>query len=226
MESKTCTRCGVTKIANTDNFVKNKYGKYGLKSICKSCTNKNNPKKSEEEKRARRNYLQYFRKERPNPSCELYKYCKGCGKEYLKHIDNFHLKTHKQVLKNGEVKVYYVFCHKCRKCINSEIASYKRLKYKENPIPELLRNKKYRENNREKTRRASANWYSKNKERQRNYDQQRLKDLPESMIINRLKSQTKLSKSDILKNPELIESKRILTLLKREIGIDRAKKFE
>lgn len=63
---KICSKCKETKLANTDNFVKNKLGKFGFRSICKKCTNKNIPKKTYEEIRKRRNYLQYFRKERPN----------------------------------------------------------------------------------------------------------------------------------------------------------------
>ena len=36
--AKKCTCCGEWKVANTDNFHKNKNSKYGLSSYCKECT--------------------------------------------------------------------------------------------------------------------------------------------------------------------------------------------
>ncbi len=39
---KKCTKCGRVLLANSDNFGKNKGGKYGLQSQCKDCYNANN----------------------------------------------------------------------------------------------------------------------------------------------------------------------------------------
>ena len=37
---KKCTKCGEIKLATSDNFNKEKEGKYGLKSQCKICIKK------------------------------------------------------------------------------------------------------------------------------------------------------------------------------------------
>ena len=70
--AKKCTKCGRWLVANTDNFHKDKGGKYGLYCQCKECVNnKNNPVNTD-----------------PN----ITKVCTECGREFPATLEYFHKK--------------------------------------------------------------------------------------------------------------------------------------
>ena len=50
---KKCTKCGEIKLATSDNFNKEKEGKYGLKSQCKICIKKYREKNKDKTKEYR-----------------------------------------------------------------------------------------------------------------------------------------------------------------------------
>ena len=52
---KKCTKCGEIKLATSDNFNKEKEGKYGLKSQCKICIKKYREKNKDKTKKYREN---------------------------------------------------------------------------------------------------------------------------------------------------------------------------
>lgn len=60
---KKCSKCGRWLVANTVNFNKKKYGKYGLHSWCKECVCANSKKWNEEHKEEKRERDKKYRKE-------------------------------------------------------------------------------------------------------------------------------------------------------------------
>ena len=69
MNYKKCKKCGEEKIANTDNFHRNKNGKYGFHAQCKKCKNSIDLDRLVNDKpRMARNYKNYIDK---NPHAKI-----------------------------------------------------------------------------------------------------------------------------------------------------------
>ena len=74
---KKCTTCGEWKIANTDNFGKDKRGKFGLRSQCKVC-------KKEYQKEYRENNKEHYKENYEDNKEYIKEYNKEYSKEYRK----------------------------------------------------------------------------------------------------------------------------------------------
>src|SRR5690606_19778822 len=87
--------------------------------------------------------------------------------------------------------------------------------YKNNTIKEKERQKLWIFKNKEQRAKTVHKSYLKNIENTKKYDKKRINELTDSIIINRLVAQTSLNRNEIPK--ELIETKRLLTQLKRTL---------
>ena len=95
---KKCTTCGEWKIANTDNFGKDKRGKFGLRSQCKVC-------KKEYQKEYRENNKEHYKeknKEYYKEHREKYKENYEDNKEYIKEYNKEYSKEYRKTQKGKE----------------------------------------------------------------------------------------------------------------------------
>lgn len=158
------------------------------------------------------------------------KNCKNCNKQFPKTLDFFYKKLE-------------YLASNCKKCA-SEIAAKRTVndslnikernkkyyqinsqKIKEvskdyrisNPLKIREMAKKYHIANAEKHKEYSKKYHRSNNEKFRFYNSKARKELREHIIIKSLTRNLRLTKEDILLNPELIETKRLIILLKREL---------
>jgi len=140
------------------------------------------------------------------------KKCTKCGVEKEATLENFE--------KNRKNRGYKsVFVSRCKICINLK----RRSNYKEN---KTLRDKikiaanNWKRDNRVKHNKKSLDYYRKNKpevkkKQKRYYTETVHKLLPDSCIKRRIKKQSGVKFEDI--TPEMIETKRLLIFIKREL---------
>lgn len=207
MESKVCSKCKENK--NLDNFVKNKMGYLGYKSICKQCTNKNITKKTEQEIKERNKEMHkiWCAINRPRKTIKdnPFKVCCCCKKE-LPKTEEFFRKRSDQ--KNN-------FRSECKDCFDEKQRQRHIEFYKNNTEKEKERHKYFYYRNPEHTKEKNRLATIRFKPKQVVYDKKRINDLTNSIIINRIVTQSGLKKEEIPK--ELIETKRLLTQLKRTL---------
>ena len=122
---KKCTTCGEWLVANTDNFGKDKRGKFGLKSQCKVCKKEYNKEYREKNKEYIKEYdkeyreknKEYFKeknKEYYKEHREYYKKYKEKNKEYFKEYNKKYNKEYyednKEYIKEYYKEYYKEYC--------------------------------------------------------------------------------------------------------------------
>jgi len=107
------------------------------------------------------------------------------------------------------------FRSECKICFDKKARERHIEFYKNNTEKEKQRQKKWISENKERRAKTVHNAYLKNIDRRKSYDNKRINDLTDSVILNRICAQTSLTRGEIPK--ELIETKRLLTQLKRQI---------
>jgi len=207
METKECTCCKL-EFPKTEEFFR-KNGKF-WRGGCKICLNKNIPKKTIQEKKARAAETQKEWRliNRPAKVKPFLKTCGTCKLEFERTTENF--RERKDGFKDK-------LRSQCITCFDKHQRKRHIEFYKNNTEKELLRTKTWAENNKEKRAFSVRKTYLKNINKNKIYDKKRIENLTDSIIINRIKTQTGLSKTEILENKEIIETKRLIIKLKREL---------
>ena len=176
METKICTLCHIEKNATTENFNKQKKGKYGLNSRCKSCISieQKQYRKKPENREKHRLYNAEWRLKNPEKAKQIDMNCRIKNSERYNEVRKIKLKTD--------------INYKQRKKL--EAAKYKERRKEINSLPEnmeksRLRSKKRRENL--EVRKQEYEKYKKyrdlNKERLNEYDRNKRKDLCDSYVL-------------------------------------------
>jgi hypothetical protein len=203
---KKCTCCNLEFPKTEDYFRKN--GNF-FRSKCKNCLNKNLPKKTDIEKKERKSEMFKLWREKNRPRKTIkdnpIKVCCSCKKE-LPRTEEFFRK--RSDLKNN-------FRSECKYCFDDKQRQRHIEFYKNNTEKEKQRHKYFYYRNPEYTKEKNRLQTIKFKPKQVVYDKKRIEDLTDSLIINRIVTQTGLKKEEIPK--ELIETKRLLTQLKRTL---------
>jgi len=140
------------------------------------------------------------------PSALVLKKCTCCNLEFPKTEDYFR--------KRGE-KNNNNFRSECKKCFDEKAKKRHIEFYKNNTEKEKERYKYFYYRDIEHTHNKQHKTYLKNIDHTKKYDKKRINELTDSIILNRLVSQTSLNRNEIPK--ELIETKRLLTQLKRTL---------
>ena len=107
------------------------------------------------------------------------------------------------------------FRSECKECFDEKSKKRHIEFYKNNTDKEKEREKEWIYKNKEQRAKTVHESYLRNIEKQKKYDKKRINELTDSIIINRLVSQTSLNRNEI--PIELIETKRLLTQLKRTL---------
>jgi hypothetical protein len=207
MDSKICSKCKTDTILSA--YVKNKMGYLGFKSICKKCTNKNIPKKTEQEKKDRKKEM--FRKwcliNRPRKTKDsLTRTCSCCKKTYPKTVEYFRVR--------GE-KLSHLLRTECRVCFDEKQRIRHKEFYKNNTEKEKERHKFFYYRDIEYTHKKNHQTYLKNIDRVKKYDKERREVLADCLILNSISATTGISRYEVPK--EMIETKRLIIKLKREL---------
>jgi hypothetical protein len=238
METKKCTKCGVEKEAAFENFQKNKAFSSGMTARCKECLReeqriyRQKPENKErhrssgmtarckeclreeqriyrqkpENKERHRLSQAKWRKENPEKSKEISR------KTYLKHKDRLNKKRKERYHNDKE---YRAKKDEADKCYRKSKKGKAMLNKPENREKARLRAKKYREKNKEKIAKYAKQYKLENKDFIRYLDRKKNKELPDSEIKSRIKRYTGIPYEDI--TPEMIETKRLLIFIKREL---------
>jgi hypothetical protein len=103
----------------------------------------------------------------------------------------------------------------CKNCFDEKSRKRHVEFYRNNTEKEKERQKKWISENKERRAKTVHKTYLKNIDKVKEYDKKRINDLTDSIIINRIVTQTGLTKNEIPK--ELIKTKRLITQLKRTI---------
>lgn len=134
---KKCTKCGRLLVANTDNFYKQKGGKYGLSSWCIECQNVSNKKWYEDNRK------------RSKEECpDGYKKCTKCGRMLPANTDNFY--------RDRSVKCGLV--SQCKECASAHDKIYHK-QHKQHKQKRAEYNKKYYEETKEEQREKKKKYY-------------------------------------------------------------------
>ena len=134
------------------------------------------------------------------------KTCTCCKLELPKTTDYFR--------KRGE-KNSNCFRSQCKNCFDEKQRKRHIEYYKNNTEKEKERHKTWILNNKEQRAKTVNKSYLKNIEKQKIYDKKRSNELTDTIILNRLVSQTSINRNEIPK--EMIETKRLLIQLKRTL---------
>lgn len=206
MLTKVCTKCNKELSATKDNFHSQKKGKYGLRSICKTCskeyrkiyTSTDEYKKYHREKQAK------WRKENPEKSLEINRRC------YKKNADRFN------AAKREKLKTDPEYREKVRERERKYVESGRR--YEMNCKPETrekarIRSRKRRKDPEKKEHdyKRSANWRYENKEYLNELYKNNRKELCPSYVAQIMK----ISVKDL--KPEILETKRLIIKIRREL---------
>ncbi len=218
METKICTKCGNEYPATLSFFRKQKNGKYGINCTCKTCLKiyRKAYCSTDKTKKAHAEKMKMWRLKNPEKQRAIVK------RNYEKHSLRF----------NAEKKERYKNDTDYR---NKKIEQEKRYKesgrrYEVSSTPEQreksrAKNKRYRLENKKEMNKKSREYFLKNPEARKNAIKRRHDTLPDSYILIQLKRRTnfELDINDIPK--EVLDVKRNMILLKREIGIKGNQKF-
>lgn len=134
------------------------------------------------------------------------KKCTCCNLEFSKTTEFYR--------KRGE-KNSTSFRSQCKNCFDAKSRKRHIEFYKNNTEKEKERSKFFYYRDIEHSRKKTHKTYLKNIDKVKNYDKKRTNELPDSIIINRIASQTSLNRNEIPK--ELIDTKRLLTQIKRTL---------
>ena len=144
---KKCTKCGEIKLATSDNFNKDKKGKYGLRSQCKICIKKYREDNKDEINKKRKEYRENNKDKIKKQSKKYREKNRDKIKEYKKEYD----KTHKDKIKEykeknrDKIKEY-------RENNKDKIKEYQKEYYIDNKDKIKKQIKEYKEKNRDKIR--------------------------------------------------------------------------
>ena len=203
---KKCTCCNL-EFPKTELYFR-KNGCF-FRSKCKKCLNKNIPKKTEQEKKeaVKHKHKQWCLVNRPRKTIKnnLLKNCSCCKNELPRTEEYFR--------KRSDYKNNYR--SECKKCFDAKQRKRHLEFYKNNTEKEKKRHKYFYYRNPELTKQKNRLSTKKNKPKKIIYDKHRNLELTDSILLNRIVSQTSLNRSEIPK--ELIETKRLLTKLKRQL---------
>lgn len=235
--------------ASNEYFTPNKLGKQGLRSQCKKCSGIYHAEKRKIKNSLRpivykecntcnekfpKNY-EFFTKVkggisfgkqryRCSASCtecenkrKSEKKCNCCNKVLPKNEDNFYYKKVTCKVKGGE-REYNVARSICKNCDKIRGRLYKKNEYWKDVNYSRQQNKIKYLKNRDSILEIGKRWYRRNTQYVKVYDSKRIGNLSDSYIANRLG--VKLSNIP----SEIIETKRLTILLKRELGIGAGRK--
>ena len=135
-----------------------------------------------------------------------YKRCGTCGKCYAKTLDFFRKRSASGGLKSD-----------CRLCFDEKSRARHVKNYADNKEREDERIRLVRVKFKDKIESTAKTYREKNKEKIKNKDIERIRLLPDPYLIQKIREQTGLSKEDILDNPDIIETKRLIIQLKRTL---------
>ena len=195
--TKICTGCKKEMLATKEFFHSQKGGKYGLNSKCKPCTKA----KSEN----------YYKKNSKKVNEISRKWRKDNPEKVKERSENYYKKNRKKV---NEIS------RKWKKENRKKVNEIARKWYKENPEKCKEKGVKYRENNPEKFREYSRKSYKKNTEKCKERSKINIENLTDSYVATRLKKPVKHL------NPQIIETKRLIILIKRELRKNNFKTLE
>lgn len=212
METKICTKCNIENPATLEFWHKQKHGKYGLKSTCKKCELKRNKKyrSTPEAKENHRKWMAKWRAENPKET----------------------LRVSRKSYKKNAVKINAIRKEKYRtdpiykaECFERE-RKYKESgrRYEVGHTPEQMekariRSKKRRLNPVKKAHdyKRNGKWRDDNREYINEMDKKRRKELCPAYIAYCMR----VSVKDL--TPEIIETKRKIIQIKRELKTNNIK---
>ena len=159
-------------------------------------------KKTEKQKKERKAemYKIWALKNRPAKVKPILKTCTKCKKELERTLNNFRKRSDSERLRST-----------CKKCFDKKQRERHIEFYKNNTEKERLRHKNWSINNPEKRKITVRKTYLKNIVKRKEYDKKRTKDLTDSKVASMLG--IRLNDLPI----EIIETKRLLIKLKREL---------
>lgn len=203
---KFCSGCGETYPKTEEYFRKNGNS---WRSKCKGCINKNLPKKTEAEKKARRKETNKLWQEINRPRKTIknnpIKICCTCKKE-LPRTDVFFRRR---------IERPNLFRSDCKECFDEKSKKRHIEFYKNNTEKEKARNHYFYYRDLDHTHKKHHKTYLKNIERVKEYDKKRIENLTDTVIRNNISNNTGLDRKLIPK--EMIETKRLIIQLKREV---------
>lgn len=203
MDLKVCKNCDLLKPLSY--FIKNEKGYLGRKNICKDC--RLQPKKNEKERKERKSYTHklWREKNRPRKTIDLpYKLCGCCKKTFPKTLEYFRKRSDNDNFRSD-----------CITCFDEKARKRHLEFYKNNTEKEKERFRISRIKFRDKINKKNKEYRICNLEKYVEKDRVRTQKLTDSLVRNRIKIQTGLSSDEITK--ELIETKRLITQLKRTL---------
>jgi hypothetical protein len=206
MKTKICTNCNKELEATNNNFYTQKKGKYGLKSICKSCSliKSKEYRSTEEYKIKHREKMAKWRRENPKKALEVSR------RSYLKNGNKYNEKRKEKYRTDPFFK---------------EKVKERERKYKESgrrrevqSTPEQLEKARLRN----KKRRECIKYRMKEYERNKIYREENKEKLHKTHIKNRknlcpsyVAQSMRISVKDL--TPEILETKRNIIKIKREL---------
>jgi hypothetical protein len=202
---KKCTSCNL-EFPKTDEYFR-KNGNF-LRSSCKMCLNKNLAKKTIEEKKIRKaeTHKSWCLINRPAKEKHILKTCGTCKLAFERTKENFRARPDgiKDKLRS-----------QCIPCFDKKQRERHIEFYKNNTEKELLRHKTWCQNNKEKRALTVRKTYLKNIEKNKTYDKKRIDNLTDSIVKIRIRQSSNCYLHEIPQ--ELIETKRLIIQLKREL---------
>jgi hypothetical protein len=206
METKICTKCNNEYDATLQFWHKQKNGKYGLRSVCKICSYAamKTYRKTPKAKEANRLQSAKWRVEHPDKALEISR------NNYRLHGKEYNDKRRDKYKTDPE--------YRCKKIEYDRKYKESGRRYKMNCKPETreksrFRSKKRRENKelKEHDYNRNAKWRVKNKEYLNSLHKKNRKQLCPSYVAQSMR----ISVLDL--TPEILETKRIIIQLKREL---------
>jgi len=138
---------------------------------------------------------------------ELFKTCTICNCKLPKTKEHFQTRKDK-----SGTKIYVFFRHACRKCLNAKVAKYKREKYSKDIVKGRIESRRKYWKDPIRSRENQRRWKEKNPNNSIERDRRRIKNLGSSYIALMIGMPVNECPQ------ELIESKRLVIQIKRELG--------
>jgi len=206
MEKKTCSKCKQTMPATTEYFYVQKRGKHGIKSTCKECDKAANRKRrsSPEAREKHRLYAIEWRKNNPERTKEINKACRDRNKERINR------ERRERYWNDPEFRAKKIEQEKRYKESGGRAASNRK---PENMEKARIRSRKRRQDPEKKAHDYKRNqqWRRDNKDYLDKLHAKNRNQLAPSYVAQTLK----MSVKDL--TPEVLETKRLIIQLKREL---------
>jgi len=207
---KKCTVCNVEKIATTENYHKQKNGKYGLNSKCRSCISieQKQYRSKPESKERHRLYNAEWRLKNPEKSKEINRKCRVKNSEKYNELAKIKLKTDINYQQRRKL----------------EAIKYKNRRKEINALPENMEKSRLRSRKRREILEVRKKEYQRykvyrdaNKDRLNEYDRNKRKELCASYVACSIR----VSVNSV--PTEIIETQRLIMSLKRELKLNNIK---